>query len=169
MTGNRTAKVCVLGDFAVGKTSTVARFVHNEFSDKYLTTVGVKIDIKEVDLDAQGSIKLILWDIAGTDALDGLQQAYLRGASAYLLIADGTRRETISNALNLHRDVQAIYGSLPFVALVNKSDLDSEWEVGEDETMQSRGAGVEWLPCSAKSGENVEDAIRSLAVALIRQ
>ena len=46
MTGNRTAKVCVLGDFAVGKTSTVARFVHNEFSDKYLTTVGVKIDIR---------------------------------------------------------------------------------------------------------------------------
>ena len=39
-------KICMLGAFAVGKTSLVQRYVHSLYSDKYLTTVGVKIDKK---------------------------------------------------------------------------------------------------------------------------
>jgi GTPase SAR1 family protein len=41
-------KVCMVGTLGVGKTSLVAKFVHSMFSDKYLTTVGVKIDKKTV-------------------------------------------------------------------------------------------------------------------------
>ena len=166
MTNLRSAKVCVLGDFSVGKTSTISRFVRNEFSEKYQTTVGVKIDVREVTLDSGDTLKLIFWDLAGSDDIDHLQQAYLRGAAGYLLVADGTRRETLGNALELHKSVQSALGALPFVALVNKSDLEREWEVGDDEHIAAQQAGVDWQRCSAKSGDNVDEAIRALARAI---
>ena len=73
-------KVCMLGEFGVGKSSLVARFLRNTFDEKYLTTVGVKVDSREVALDDGRSLKLVLWDIAGKNALDALNQNYLRGA-----------------------------------------------------------------------------------------
>ena len=39
-------KICMVGSPSVGKTSLVARYVHSLFSDKYLSTIGVKIDKK---------------------------------------------------------------------------------------------------------------------------
>jgi Ras family len=37
-------KVCMLGAFAVGKSSLVTRFTHNTFTEKYLTTIGVRVE-----------------------------------------------------------------------------------------------------------------------------
>ena len=98
----RAHKVCMLGDFGVGKTSLVARFMRNTFSDRYLTTVGVKVDSKEVDCGEQGAVKLVVWDIAGGSALDALNMSYLRGAGGLLLVADGTRASTMRTAIDLH-------------------------------------------------------------------
>jgi small GTP-binding protein len=44
-------KICMIGDFSVGKTSLIRRYMDNQFSDQYLTTVGVKISRKLVSLD----------------------------------------------------------------------------------------------------------------------
>ena len=158
----RSAKVCIIGDFAVGKTSTVARFVKNEFSEKYLTTVGVKIDTKEVETD-EGPLKLVIWDVAGTDRLSDIEFAYLRGSAGIILVADGTRADTVDNALRLRADLIAQYGDMPFVAMLNKSDLSSDWEITDDVIASSTDAGVEWLTCSAKTGNNVARAIDRLA------
>ena len=158
----RSAKVCIIGDFAVGKTSTIARFVKNAFSEEYLTTVGVKIDTKSIETD-HGPIKLVIWDVAGTDELSNIELAYLRGSAAFILVADGTRRNTVDNALRLREDLVAQYGDLPFVAMLNKQDLSQQWEITDDELEASRVAGVEWIPCSAKTGHSVGDAIESLA------
>ena len=87
-------KICMLGDFGVGKTSLVARFVRNTFSDSYLTTVGVKVDSKEVALANGQTQKLVVWDIAGKSALDALNLSYLRGASGCRWVtAVAARRE----------------------------------------------------------------------------
>ncbi|NNC65475.1 MAG: GTP-binding protein [Gammaproteobacteria bacterium] len=161
----RSAKICIIGDFAVGKTSTVARFVKNEFSEKYLTTVGVKIDTKEVDTPA-GRVKLIIWDVAGTDCLSDIEFAYLRGSAGFILVADGTRASTLESAIRLKADIFAEYGELPFVAILNKSDLSEAWEVGHDDLATSRGAGVDWIATSAKTGEGVALAIETLATSI---
>ena len=164
----RSAKVCIIGDFAVGKTSTVARYVKNEFSEKYLTTVGVKIDTKEVETD-NGSLKLVIWDVAGTDRLSDIEFAYLRGSAGLILVADGSRADTVDNALRLKADLVAQYGDVPFVAMLNKSDLSSEWEITDDVIESSRDAGVEWITCSAKNGENVANAIETLASDIMNE
>ena len=98
-------KICMLGGFGVGKTSLVSRFVHSIFSDKYLTTVGVKIEKKSVDLGARS--RSDHWDLHGEDDFQKVRMSYLRGASGYLLVADGTRRATLDTALALHDSAQA--------------------------------------------------------------
>ena len=90
-------KICMLGGFAVGKTSLVARYVTSMFSEKYLTTVGVKIDKKQVAVDGR-DVTLMLWDIYGQDDFQDVQTSQLRGMSGYLLVVDGTRRATLETA-----------------------------------------------------------------------
>ena len=122
-------KVCMLGDFGVGKTSLVARFVRNTFSDKYLTTVGVKVDSRLVPLPDERQIKLVLWDIAGKAVLDSLNQNYLRGASGLILVADGTREASLRAALNLLMQARDVLDDPACVLFVNKLDLVERWEV----------------------------------------
>lgn len=161
-----TRKVCIIGDFAVGKTSTVARFVHNEFSEKYLTTVGVKIDTRVVTTDAGTELKMVIWDIAGADRFSAIEFSYLRGASGYVVVADGTRADTIDVAEKLVADASAQYGAIPLVYLVNKSDLSSDWEVSDARLAQLRDSGSPVFLTSARSGDNVAEALDQLAAML---
>ena len=156
-------KLCMLGGFAVGKTSLVRRFVHSVFSDTYLTTVGVKIDKKTVEL-AGKTVNLILWDLAGEDDLASLRMTYLRGAAGYLLIADGTRPATLDVALSLNQRVEAEFGKLPFALLLNKSDLRDQWVIGDAEIAGLNERGWWIRSSSAMTGEGVEEAFRDLAV-----
>ncbi len=84
----------MIGTSSVGKTSLVARFVHSIFTDKYLTTVGVKIDKKALP-SMDGRVAWSIWDLAGDDDFQRLQMSYLRGTSGYLFVADGTRAITL--------------------------------------------------------------------------
>lgn len=155
-------KICILGGFGVGKTSLVKRFVESIFSDAYLTTVGVKIDKKSVDL-AGRVVTLILWDLAGEDDIASLRMSYLRGAAGYVLVADGTRHTTLDVALSLRRRVEAEFGVLPFALLLNKNDLKDEWAIPEAEFAELRQNGWWVRSSSARTGDGVEDAFAELA------
>ena len=163
MTAALQKKMCMLGGFSVGKTSLVRRFVHSVFSDAYLTTVGVKIDKKIVDL-ADRTINLILWDLAGEDDLASLRITYLRGASGYLLVADGTRRSTLDVALSLNQRVEKEFGPLPFALLLNKSDLKEQWAISDADLASLHQNGWWVRSTSALTGDGVEDAFRDLAI-----
>ena len=162
-----TRKICIIGDFAVGKTSTVARFVNDVFSDKYLTTVGVKIDTGMVELNGDTAVKFVIWDIAGTDRFSAVEFSYLRGASAYLLVVDGSRRNTLTAARALRDEVEERYGALPLVTLLNKSDLSEEWELSERDVVELEQDGFRPLLTSAKDGSNVSEAMRLLASLVV--
>ncbi len=155
-------KICILGDFAVGKTSLVSRFVHNHFSLNYLTSIGVKVDVKEVTLPGDGPCNLAVWDIVSIDAPTELFLRYVRGASGYLLVADGTRIETLDRALALRDAVESHLAVLPFVGLVNKVDLAGQQEIDSDRLAQLEQARETWLRTSALDGTNVERAFELL-------
>jgi small GTP-binding protein len=158
-------KVCMLGTFAVGKTSLVRRFVESIYSDKYHTTVGVKIDKKVVQTDAS-ELMLVVWDIEGTETEHEMRTSYLRGAAGYLLVADGTRQDTLYKALALQARVTETIGPVPFLLLMNKADLTDEWGISERETTALREKGWEVIQTSAKTGFGVENAFHSLAKRL---
>ncbi len=154
-------KICMLGSFAVGKTSLVRRFVESIYSEVYQTTVGVKIDKKVLEVDGR-ELSLVLWDIYGEDDFQKLRWSYVRGASGYLLVADGTRRATFEKAIALEQRAREEVGVIPFVFVINKSDLLAEWEL--DPEIEARMAAMNWtiLRCSAKTGEGVEEVFSLL-------
>ena len=156
-------KICMIGDFGVGKTSLVSRFVRETFSEKYLTTVGVKIDTKLVKLVDGREIKLILWDIAGNNTLTTATSSYLRGAAGFLLVVDGTRRLTWESALSLRELLVKELGEKPFVILLNKADLEDQWEMDEEVIQEKKQQGWQLFITSAKTGMNVEKAFIELA------
>ena len=159
-------KICMLGGFAVGKTSLVSRFVSSIFSDKYLTTVGVKIDKKPVSVDGR-DVTLMLWDIYGQDDFQTVQPSQLRGMAGYLLIVDGTRRATLDVARQLQAKATQAAGPVPFLLLLNKCDLAAEWEIDEAAFFKLAEEGWRVVKTSAKTGEGVEDAFLALARAML--
>lgn len=161
-------KICLIGAFAVGKTSLVARFVKSIYSDEYHTTVGVKVDKKVVPID-DGEVSLIVWDLAGEDEFQKVQMTYLRGASGFLLVADGTRRNTLETARTLRQRTVETIGEMPFIFLLNKADLADEWEVDEAALAEFEKDGWTVVRTSAKTGEGVEEAFTDLARRMIGQ
>jgi small GTP-binding protein len=155
-------KICMLGSFAVGKTSLVRRYVQSIYDDAYHTTVGVKIDKKVVQVGST-EINLVLWDLYGEDEFQKMKWTYLRGSSGYLLVTDGTRRSTIEKALSLEQRVREEVGGIPFILVINKCDLVQEWDL--DPVLESHFSAKKWtvLQSSAKTGENVEEAFLQLA------
>jgi small GTP-binding protein len=161
-------KICMLGSFAVGKTSLVSRFVHSMFSDKYLTTVGVKIDKKPMSVDGK-DMTLMLWDLYGQDDFQTIQESQLRGMSGYLLVVDGTRRATLDIARQLQEKATSAAGAVPFILLLNKADLSAEWEVDEQAFVKLVNLGWRVVKTSAKTGEGVESAFEMLAREMLAE
>ena len=160
-------KICMLGGFAVGKTSLVARYVSSIFSDKYLSTVGVKIDKKQLTVDGK-DVTMMLWDIYGQDDFQTVQPSQLRGMSGYLLVVDGTRRATLETARQLQEKAAEAVGPVPFILLLNKLDLAAQWEIDEPAFFKLVEDGWRVVRTSAKTGEGVEEAFELLARAMLR-
>ena len=159
-------KVCMLGTFAVGKTSLVRRFVESIYSDKYHTTVGVKVDKKLVKA-GETELTLVLWDIEGAETEHDLRTSYLRGAGGYILVADGTRNDTLYKALAIQARAEETVGKVPFLLLLNKADLAEQWSVSERETEALREKGWDVIHTSAKTGSSVEGAFQTLANKMV--
>ena len=160
-------KICMLGASAVGKTSLVARFVKSVFDEKYHTSIGVKVDKKTVAV-GQEEVSLLLWDLYGEDEFQKLQESYLRGSGGYVLAVDGTRRETLDRAVVLQSRAEAIAGKVPFVLVINKSDLADKWEVDDAALADLAKRRWPYFKTSAKSGAGVEEMFLALAGAMLK-
>lgn len=155
-------KICMLGATGVGKTSLVRRFVQSIYSEKYHTTIGVKIDKKEINVEGR-EVGLLLWDLQGEDGEFKIRPSFLRGASGFLLVLDLTRHETLVTAFSIQKMVKREVGDLPFVALFNKNDLTEAVEITDSELQIVTQENWKMLRTSAKTGENVEEAFFQLA------
>lgn len=160
-------KICMLGSFGVGKTSLVARFVQGIFSSKYLSTVGVKIDKKSIKVGDE-EVLLLLWDLAGEDSRSQVQTSYLRGAAGYFLVADGTWAESLVTAKSIHKRALETVGEIPFMLVVNKSDLWNKWEITAPVLEQLETEGWKIQVTSAKTGDGVEKMFMRLTEEVLR-
>lgn len=155
-------KICMLGAFSVGKTSLVRQFITSMFSDAYLTTVGVRVNRKDMAVDGR-DVSLLLWDISGEDSVQELRLSYLRGSAGYILVVDGTRAATLTTAVKLQQRVKEELGELPFVCLVNKHDLAGDWQVEENDFAELQQKGWSVVKASAKTGQGVSAAFLDIA------
>jgi len=146
-------KVILTGSFGVGKTSLFNKFVYSKFSDKYLTTIGVKVNKKVIKVGDE-EMSILLWDIAGEVSQDKVPVSYFLGASGIIYVFDLSRSVTTKN---MKEDIEYLKRLLPngVIKIVgNKSDLVNQ------ETIEKVVAELELhcdLVTSAKTGENVEE------------
>jgi len=171
------AKVCLVGEAAVGKTSMVRRFVLDEFDDRYVTTLGAKVSKKELalefpDVDRKFHVDMTVWDIMGEKGFrELLKDAYFQGARGILAVADLTRYSTLKELDDWVTSVYKVAGELPVVYAVNKLDLRDEVMIlyGQKEIQEhAKAFGAPWVYTSAKTGENVETAFRLLGEKIAR-
>ena len=157
-------KICMVGVFGTGKTCLVQRYVHAIFSVKYLSTVGVKIDRREVQANGQ-QVTLVVWDLEGRDASRDINPSYLRGAHGVLYVVDGTRRETFEQAFEIRDAITSQVGPIPSAFALNKSDLTDEWKLSpaDEDSVGARGSHA--IRTSAKTGAGVEETFLWLAEA----
>ncbi len=156
-------KVCLLGDFAVGKTSLIRRFVEGTFDDKYLSTIGVKISRKPLQRDNY-VLNMLVWDLAGGDDFSKMESSYLRGASAALIVCDLTRPETVPALTHYLEQMRRFNPDAALIFAGNKADLVEEQRVDSAELANlSTQWNVPLFMTSAKTGQHVEDCFEQLA------
>ena len=158
-------KVILTGSFGVGKTSLFNRFIYSQFSDRYLTTIGVKVNKKVIDVNGRG-LTILLWDIAGEVAQDKVPVSYFLGANGVIYVFDLTRPSTYKN---MAEDIQYLEGILrggTIKIVGNKRDLVTDEQL---ETVKN-SISMPWdIVTSAKTGENVEELFSQLGQTLLEK
>ncbi len=152
-------KIILIGSVGVGKTSLIRRFVHQEFTDEYHSTIGVRVDKKTITLD-DTKVHLMIWDLAGEILQNKAYQAYLKGSSGIIGIFDVTRPASYQL---INESLQNVKGSQELLSIMvgNKIDL-------LDETTDIHGYDCEYFT-SAKTGENVEEMFNLIAQKLVKK
>ena len=161
-------KICMLGAFAVGKTSLVQQFITSSFSGDYRTTIGVKVGKKEMSVEGQ-DIDLLIWDIQGEDVNHEISPGYLRGSAGIIFVADGTRKETLDTVTTISRSVTESIGPIPSVLLINKFDKSEDWEIDDVTISRLNAQGWSTQKTSAKTGMGVEAAFEVLALDIVEK
>jgi small GTP-binding protein len=164
-------KVCLLGDFAVGKTSLVRRFVYSLFDDKYISTIGVKVSRKTLVVPRANQVvdlTIMLWDLAGSEEFTPVRASYLRGAAGAVLVCDLTRPETLASMETYVDDLLGVNPNAQLVLAANKRDLIEQQllTLAEIERVAADLNATYYLT-SAKTGDDVETLFRHLGRLLV--
>lgn len=169
--GQFSTKVIVCGDYQVGKTSLIRRFVDNTFKENYIATIGVDITKKEMKIQDDCTIDFIIWDIGGQiQQMAPYRKRFYNGANAALIVFDKTRRESFEHIHLWLDDLSNELGSsrIPKILVGNKSDLLQDIKVSIEELKQfAEKNGLEFIETSAKTSENVEEAFKYIAYKVV--
>ncbi|KGL63987.1 Rab family GTPase [Polaribacter sp. Hel1_85] len=157
-------KVLLVGNFGVGKTSLIRRFVLNEFSEDYISTIGVRVSKKVVEYENE-TIKLMIWDVAGTNGNEKIPKAYFLGSSAAMFVFDVSREETYLTIDENLKMVKELSGLKNITVVGNKKDLLSEEEL--ENVLQKITVDID-LITSAKEDDNVADAFMQLTAQTLK-
>jgi small GTP-binding protein len=161
-------KVCFIGDAGVGKTSLIKRYVLDVFDDRYIATIGTKVTKKIVDVDGQVKVMMLVWDIMGQKGFrELLREAYFFGAHGAIAVCDLTNKETLEELRYWIKALTDVAGDVPIVFAGNKVDLENDRVIKEQDLQElaSKYKGKAYLT-SAKTGQNVEAAFKTLATAM---
>lgn len=157
-------KVFLLGATAVGKTSVTRRFVSRDFPEEYVTTLGV-----QVHEAICGPAILDILDLEGADPFTDLRPDYYAGSDGCLLVVDGTRKTTLTEALAIHKEASETTGTIPCIVLINKCDLMDQWEIGESDLKKIARQDLPFINTSAKNNENINEAFHQLTSKIMQK
>ncbi|MFW9876337.1 MAG: Rab family GTPase [Candidatus Thorarchaeota archaeon] len=168
-----TFKVLLLGAPTVGKTSIVYRYVKNQFSHNYITTMGINYLTKEITLEAKQIAKLVILDIAGQEKFKFLRKEFYEGANGALLIYDLTQFKTFEAIEGwISEMVEILQKNIPFIIIGNKVDLVEEFSCSIDKNIAKDYAKKKnsvYVETSAKTGKNIQEVFKELTYRMIKR
>lgn len=162
----------MLGSFGVGKTSIVRRYVHQQFGEKYFSTIGVHVNQKFFPLNKkQGEIEqlnLIIWDIAHVEKFNDVVRNYFRGSHGAIAVFDLTRKQTFEETDIFLRPFLEMNPRSKLILVGNKVDLVEQDAIEMEQFLQlTKAYRSPYSLTSAKTGENVEHIFSELVNLLI--
>lgn len=165
-------KICLIGDFNVGKTSLVRRFIEDKFSDRYLTTIGVKVSRKSVLVKSSQQVNLLVWDIEGHTKQKSIPKTYLQGARGAIVVGDLTRNETLQHLSHHLQLFSKVNPQGKIIVALNKSDLISAEKLNklvELYNCDRYDRVLNTYTTSAKTGQYVNTMFDELATCIIEK
>jgi Ras-related protein Rab-11A len=168
--GEYSNKIILTGDYQVGKTSLIRRFVENAFKRDYISTIGVQISKKTIHLTEENKMNFIIWDIGGQSfQMAPYRARFYNGANAALIVVDRTRPDHLKSVEKWYNDIKAsIPKNIPIVIVGNKSDLSDDIVISKEEIRDmAKKYDFHYILTSAKTGENVNDAFLYIAYRVI--
>jgi len=160
-----TLKLVVIGDYGVGKSSLITRYVHNKFDSDYISTIGVDFLINEVYVEKFDAMcQFVIWDIGGQEEWKSKINLYLTGADGAIVVSDLTRPITVKNVTNwvgyLHENTKGA----PYIVVGNKNDLERKVTT---QKLEELAEGSKVFIASAKTGEEVKELFITAAEIII--
>jgi small GTP-binding protein len=162
-------KIAFVGSGAVGKTSTILRFTTNTFRENYIPTLGVGFARKILEID-QKRVSLQIWDMGAQEHLGKIRANYFGGARGVVFVYDVTRQDTFDQLIKWKAEVDEHLSGYSVLIAGNKIDLKDQREVPTKEGNKlARKFEGEHITISAKTGKNVDDAFRLIALQAIEK
>ena len=165
-------KVCLVGDWGVGKTSLIRKFVFDQFNDRYLVTLGTKITKKRIKYKLTNNdiidLNLIIWDVMGQKEFKKVQLTAYENTNGVFIVCDITRKDTLNSIKNWRRELFDVTGNIPMIILANKNDLRDQAKFTSEEVAEvANGLNALYYLTSAKTGENIEKAFMKMGIRMI--
>ena len=151
-------KYIMIGDTAVGKTNLLSRYVHSQFKQEYLSTVGVDFCSKIVQIRNK-TFKIQMWDLSGKENFRPMIRTYYKNSVCAFVIYDISRRDSFNTVSTWIEDYKNQTPKTTSIILVgNKSDLNDRRQVNTEEGQELADKfGIQFYEASAKTGDNVDE------------
>ena len=157
------AKLLVVGDGKVGKSSVVERLIYDTFNPTKQTTLGVEINdemqILQSEVKAKDEpIKLNIWDFGGQEIQHSTHQFFLTTRSLYLLVLDARKGDQLSNIEYWLKLIESFAGDSPIIIVVNQIDqLRGQRPLNLDrKALQDKYHIRDFVEASCATGEGIE-------------
>ena len=170
--GSFVFKIILVGDYGVGKSTSIHRFVENKFKANYVPTLGVQVTKKFIEINGN-NIDLMIWDLAGQDRYAMVRQRFYTGTQGILMLYDVTRMSSLKNIKKWHIEVSKFTEQIPIILIGNKIDLIEKKEVKTDDVnrfLEENSINVNLkIKTSAKDGLNIDKAFHFLVKMLMKK
>ncbi|WP_413173506.1 COR domain-containing protein [Anabaena azotica] len=115
------AKLLLIGQGSVGKTSLIERLIRNQYDKNQSQTDGLNVETWNVPVDSK-DIRLNVWDFGGQEIYHATHQFFLTKRSLYLLVCNCRTSEEENRIEYWLKLIESFGGQSPVIIVGNKKD-----------------------------------------------
>jgi len=161
------AKIVLVGESGVGKSSIMLKYVDDQFSETFINTIGVDFKIKNIKVNDK-NVKLQIWDTAGQERFRTITSSYYRGANAAIIFFDLTDLSSFACVPRWIEEVNRYTTGTVLYVVGNKCDMVSKIVIASEMINDLCDKyHIEYMQASAKTGENIDEIFDNVVIKII--